>query len=677
MAEKSPSGPRTAALVGPYLSGKTSLLESLLYASGTLHRKGSVRDKNTIGDDNPESRDREMTTAMNVASGSYLGESWTFLDCPGSIELAQDTLGALMVADAAVVVCEPDPAKATIVAPLLKFLDDHEIPHFIFLNKMDHPDASVKTMMGALQDVSARPLVLREIPIRDGNAITGHVDLASERAFEWKDGAPSTPSVLIQIPDAEKGREKTARVELLETLADFDDTLLTEILEDVVPSTDEVYANLVRDFQQDKIVPVFFGSAEQGFGVHRLLKALRHEVSGATETGARLGLEPNGKPTARVFKTLNAEHVGKLSLVRIWDGTIKDGSLIGDHRVSGLFRLMGSKVEKAARAGPGDVVALGKLEEVQTGQLLSDAPDIKMGIWPNPLKPVYSLSVSAARTGDDVKLSAALQKLTEEDPSFTFEHNQETGELLVSGQGEVHLLVMLERLKRQFGLDLAQRRPQVPYRETLRSSVNQHARHKKQSGGHGEFGDVHLTIKPLPRGSGFDFSDSIKGGTVPKQYIPAVKHGVEEALARGPLAGFPVVDVAVELTDGQFHSVDSSEMAFKKAAAQAMRNAMVDAKPILLEPICRVTISIPAEHASKIQRLVSGRRGQIMSFESKADWQGWDEVQVQLPQSEMHDLIVELRSMTAGAGTFEWTFDHLQEFSGKQAEQVIGTKGVR
>lgn len=317
MAEKSPSGPRTAALVGPYLSGKTSLLESLLHASGSLHRKGSVRDKNTIGDDNPESRAREMSTTMNVAGGGYLGESWTFLDCPGSIELAQDTLGALMVADVAVVVCEPDPGKAIIAAPLLRFLDDHEIPHFIFLNKMDHPDASVKTMMGALQDVSARPLVLREIPIRDGDVIAGHVDLVSERAFKWKNGTPSGRSTMIRIPDADKGRKETARDEMLETLADFDDTLLTEILEDVVPSTDDVYANLVRDFQQDKIVPVFFGSAEQGFGMRRFLKALRHEVPGAAETGARLGLEPNGKTTARVFKTLNADHVGKLSLVRV------------------------------------------------------------------------------------------------------------------------------------------------------------------------------------------------------------------------------------------------------------------------------------------------------------------------------------------------------------------------
>lgn len=673
MAERAPSGPRTAALVGPYQSGKTSLLESLLHASGTLHRKGSIRDKNTLGDDNPESRARDMTTVMNVAHGEYLGDSWTFFDCPGSIELAQDTLGALMVADAAVVVCEPDPNKATIVAPLLKFLDDHEVPHMIFLNKMDQTGASVKTMMAALQEASARPLVLREIPIRNGETIVGHVDLASERAFEWKTDAPSA---MIQMPDDAKGREESARGALLETLADFDDGLLAELLEDVTPSTDEIYENLVRDFQEDKIVPVFFGSAEQGHGVTRLLKALRHDVPGAAETAARLGIETHGRLTAQVFKTVNADHVGKLSVVRIWEGTVSDGDQIDGQRIGGLFRLMGTKLEKEKKAGPGDIVAFGKMDEIKTGACLADGNYVEMAIWPDPLKPVYSLSVSAAQKGDEVKLTGALQKLVDEDPSFQFEHNQETGELLISGQGEVHLLIMLDRLERQFGLKLTRHRPQVPYRETLRTPVDRHARHKKQSGGHGEFGDVHLKIKPLPRGAGFNFSNSISGGAVPKQYIPAVKHGVEEALMRGPLAGFPVVDVAVELTDGQFHSVDSSELAFKKAAAQAMRDAMPEAKPVLLEPICRVVISIPNDHTSKIQRLVSGRRGQILGFEAKADWTGWDEVQVQLPQSEMHDLIIELRSMTAGAGTFEWAFDHLQEFTGKQAEQVIGTKGA-
>ena len=672
MTDRAPCGPRAAAIVGPYLSGKTTLLEALLHTAGITHRKGSVRDGNSVGDDNPESRKRNMSTVLNVAGGDYLGEGWTFIDCPGSIELAQDALNALMVADAALVVVEPDPAKAVIVGPLLKYLDDHAVPHLIFLNKMDHPGASVKEMLAALQDVSTRPLVLREVPIREDDAISGHIDLASERAFAWKAGAPSA---MIEIPEDAAVREETARTEMLETLADFDDGLLEELLEDVTPSSDEIYSNLTQDFQGDKIVPVFFGSAEGGHGIHRLLKALRHETPGVVATAKRLGIEAKGEAAvARVFKTQHADHVGKLSLVRVFEGTITDGAGLddgaGEARIGGLFRLAGTKQDKADRAGAGDVVALGRLDNVATGAVLSPGAKATAPAWPAALPPVYSLSVSAAKKGDEVKLTAALSKLADEDPAFHFDHSDETGELIVSGQGEIHLLIMLDRLKRQYGMDLSQRRPQVPYRETIQKPVTQHARHKKQSGGHGEFGDVHLDIKPLPRGSGFDFSETITGGSVPKQYIPAVEHGVKEALVRGPL-GFPVVDVAVTLTDGQFHAVDSSEMAFKKAAAQAVRDAMPNAKPVLLEPICRATISIPNTYASKMQRLVSGRRGQILGLMARDGWPGWDAVDVQLPQSEMHDLIIELRSMTAGAGTYEWAFDHLQEVTGKTADLVV------
>ncbi|MBM3581686.1 MAG: elongation factor G, partial [Alphaproteobacteria bacterium] len=279
----------------------------------------------------------------------------------------------------------------------------------------------------------------------------------------------------------------------------------------------------------------------------------------------------------------------------------------------------------------------------------------------------------AEKREDDVKLSGALTKLIEEDPSLSFGPNVDTGEFLLWGLGEIHLQIALERLKQRFNLAIKAKKPQVPYKETIRKGIAQHARQKKQSGGHGEFGDVHVEIKPLPRGSGFTFTNSIVGGAIPKNYIPAVEAGVREALARGPL-GFPVVDLAVELTDGQYHSVDSSDMAFKKAGALAMREGLPACQPVLLEPICHVEIAIPSEFTSKAQRLVSGRRGQILGFDAKADWKGWDQVQVLLPQAEMHDLIVELRSATLGVGTFAWRFDHLQELTGKLADQVIAER---
>ncbi|MBT3237887.1 MAG: elongation factor G [Rhodospirillaceae bacterium] len=666
---KSQSAPRVAALVGPYLSGKTALFEAILASAGAINRKGNAKEGYLVGDGAPEAKSRAMSTELTAATAEYLGEKWTFLDCPGSIELAQETYNALMVVDAAVVVCEPETDKALTVAPLLRFLDDHAIPHIIFVNKMDSASLGVKVTLEALQEVSERPLVLREIPMRDGNDMSGHVDLVSERAFQWRDGKASD---LVQIPDDLQSREAGARAEMLETLADFDDKLLEELLEDVAPSTDEIYDNLTRDFRADRIVPVFFGSAEHDNGISRVLKALRHETPESSLAAERLGIS-GGEATAQVFKTQHAGHTGKLSVARVFGGEMKDGASLGASRISGLYALNGQKHDKLAKVGDGEIAALGRLDGVATGDQLSASACGAAKTWPDTLSPLFSASIHAAQRSDEVKLTGALGKLIEEDPSLSVEQHQESGELLLWGQGEMHLLIALDRLKNRFNMQVTSERPQVPYKETIRKAKNQHARHKKQSGGHGQFGDIHLEIKPLPRGAGFNFDDSITGGVVPKQYIPAVEHGIQEYMRCGPL-GFPVVDIAVTLTDGQHHSVDSSDMAFKAAAQLGMREAMPDCGPILLEPICKVDISVPNNFTSKIQRLVNGRRGHILGFDAKDGWKGWDEVSVQLPQSEMHDLINELRSMTLGVGTFSWAFDHLQEFSGKQADQVVAAK---
>ncbi|MCF3628346.1 elongation factor G [Thalassospiraceae bacterium LMO-SO8] len=663
--------PRVAALVGPYLSGKTSLLEEILRQCEVIDRKGSVKDGNMVGDGSPEARARQMSTEMNIVSAPYLGDPWTFIDCPGSIDMLQDAHNALMIADAAVVVCEPGQARALTAAPILKFLDQHQIPHLIFINKMDTAEASVAETLDALQGLSDSPLVLREIPLRDGgDDVTGHVDLVSERAFRWQEGKPSE---LMELPESIRDRETAARTGLLESLADFDDALLEKLLEDVVPGTDEVFEHLTKVLRDGKVVPVFFGSAEHGNGVRRLLKALRHEAPGPQATAARLGEPTSGETAARVFKTVHAGHAGKLSFARVWSGEIADGMASSQGRVSGLSRAFGQKTEKVAKAGVGEVVALGRMDAVKTGDLVSASGKVTGMAWPGPLTPLFSMAVHAANRGDEVKMSGALAKIIEEDPSISHEHNPDTGEMLLWGQGEMHLLITLDKMKGKFHIDVDSERPQVPYKETIRKPTSQHARHKKQSGGHGEFGDVHLDIKPLARGDGFTFGDTITGGVVPKQYIPAVEAGVREYLARGPL-GFPVVDLSVTLTDGQYHNVDSSDMAFRKAAQQAMREGMPNCQPVLLEPICKVVISMPSEFTSRMQRLVSGRRGQIMGFDAKPGWAGWDEVQVQLPQSEMHDLVIELRSMTMGVGTFEWEFDHLQELMGKEADQVVALR---
>ena len=670
MTEKAPCAPRCAALVGPYLSGKTTLLESILSITGAVGRKGTINEGNTVGDAAPEARARQMGTELNIATAEYLGESWTFLDCPGNIELVQDSHNALMVADTTVVVCEPTADKALTVSPILRFLNDHDIPHMVFINKMDAVESHVRECFEALQNLSERPLVLREIPIRNGESISGHVDLVSERAFKWKEAGPSD---LIQIPESLQDREQEARTSLLETLADFDDVLLEQLLEESVPSSDEIYGHLSENLREGRIVPVFFGSALHDNGVRRLLKALRHEAPAPDKTAARLGIDPSGGALARVFKSQNAAHTGKMSHARVWRGEIADGMTLNGQRVSGVSRMLGAKADKVTKAGLGEVVALGRLDEATSGDLLSPAGDAGRGDWPQPVTPLYALAIHAAERSDEVKLSGALARLVEEDPSLSFEPNPDTGELLINGQGDMHLRIAIDRLKNRYNLIVHAERPQVPYKETIRKPISQHARHKKQSGGHGQFGDVHVDIKPLPRGTGFNFTDKISGGVVPKQYIPAVEAGVKDYLKRGPL-GFPVVDVSVTLTDGQFHAVDSSDMAFKTAGSLAMREGMPKASPVLLEPVYQVEILIPNDFTSRIQRLISGRRGQILGFDAKPGWSGWDEVKSQMPQTEMHDLINELRSITLGIGTFQCRFDHLQELTGKEADQVVASR---
>ncbi len=662
------SDPRCVALVGPYLSGKTSLMEAMLAATGKIDRKGSVPDGNTVGDACPESRSRKMSTELNVGNFEYLGDRWSIIDCPGSVEFQQDSRHALMVADIAVVVCEPSIDKAMMAAPVLKFLDDHQVPHFLFINKVDHlAGTGIPEMMEALQASSDRPLVLRHVPIMEDEEIKGYVDLASERAYEY---IPGTASRLVQFPSNMADEESHARQEMLESLADFDDGLLEQLLEDATPPKDEIYGYLTKTLQADSIVPVFIGSATNDAGIRRLLKALRHETPGVDGVRDRLELGDWSGNGATIFKTLYMPHTGKLSIARVLDGEIRDGASMNGTRVGGLHRLNGYSQEKLAKAGKGEVVAMGRMETVKTGETLVDAGKAPETLWPSPAMPLFSLAVEAEKREDEVKMTGAMSKLAEEDPSVILEHNQDTHELVLSGQGEIHLKVAIDRLKSKYNLNVAGHRPRVAYKETIKQPISQHARHKKQSGGHGQFGDVHVEIRPLPRGGGFEFQDTITGGRVPRQYIPAVEAGVKEYMSSGPL-GFPVVDVSVTLTDGQYHSVDSSDQAFKTAGSLAMREGMPKAKPVLLEPIYDVRISAPSHFTSNIQGLISGRRGQILGFDSKTGWNNWDEVDAKLPQAELQDLIIELRSLTQGVGTFEYAFDHLKELTGRLADQVV------
>lgn len=662
-------GPRMIALVGPYGAGKTSLLESLLHAAGATTRKGAVVAGNSVGDASAEARARRMSTEPNAAVVTWLGDSYAFVDCPGSIEFLADTQNAIAACDAAIVVAEPDPAKALMLQPYLKALEAAEVPRMIFVNKIDKAKGRIRDLLDSLQPMSAAPLVLRQVPIWDDGQVTGFVDLATERAHHYRDHAQSE---IVDMPEDLAERERQARYQMLEQLADHDDHLMEELLSDIEPPRDEVFADLVKETGAGQIVPVLMGSAEHDNGVRRLLKAIRHDVPDVKATAARLGV--SGQDAAYVLKTLHSPQ-GKLSLARVLAGSIKDGATVqcgdsGEARIGGVFAPFGEKLTKTGFGGAGDLVAFGRLDPAQTGDTLSTAKSSFAIARSGSAEPVHALAIQVADRKDEVKLTAALHKLAEEDPSLSVRHDAETHELVLSGQGEIHLKVAIDRLASKFGLKVTARPPRVPYRETIRKGTTQHARHKKQSGGHGQFADITVDIRPLLRGEGFQFEDKVTGGAVPRQYIPSVERGAREALGKGAF-GFPVVDVAVALTDGKYHDVDSSNEAFIIAGRLALNEALPNCSPVLLEPVMAVEIAVPSGATAAVNGMVSSRRGHILGFDAREGWSGWDVVKAEIPQSELQSLIVELRSATQGVGGYTARFDHLAELTGRPAEQAL------
>ena len=646
---KNGRSPRSVALVGPYSSGKSTLFDALMDAAGASPKRPA------------DPRNRPMTTEVRLGHCAYLGDIWSILDCPGSIEFSHEADAALAMADIAVVVCEPVPSRALTIAPLLKKLADEGVPHIVFINKIDTLEGSVSDTLAALQSYAGSPLVLRQVPIVEGNAVTGYVDVMSERAYRYRKGQPSE---LMHIPAAMLVEEQEALGKLVEILADHDDALLEKVLEDMKPTPEELYRNMRKDLMAGSVIEVLVGCAENANGVRRLWKALRHDTPEAAETADRKGIDANGSALAQVFKTAYAGHTGKLSYARVWRGEIRDGATLNGTRLGGIYRMNnGADLTKVADATAGDVVALGRLDGVATGAAVSSGGSAETLRFPVAPPPVYSMAVYTTDRKDDVKLFGALQKLTEEDATITVSHDGDTGEMVLRGQGEMHLLSTVEHMAKNFGLKLRTEKPRVAYKETIRLAVHEHGRLKRQTGGHGQFADVKIEIAPRPRGAGFEFVDKVVGGAVPRNFIPSVGEAAEEAAKKGPF-GFPVVDISVTLVDGGFHSVDSSDMAFKTATSLAMRDGLAKADPVLLEPVDRVTVSVPNEFTARAQRLLTGRRGQILGFAERFGWPGWDDVEALVPEAEMHDLIIELRSQTLGLGTYRQKFDHLAESRG-------------
>jgi len=669
-------GPRCIALVGPFQSGKTTLLEAILARTGAIQRQGTVEAGTTVGDSSKEARHHTMSVELTVATTTFMGDNYTFVDCPGSVEFAQDMRAALPAVDAAIVVCEMDEKKIPQLRLILRELEDLKIPHLLFLNKIDKADSNIHDVLRLLQPASRSKLLLRQIPTFSGDIVTGFVDLALERAFVYKEHAASE---VVSLEGDVLDQEKTARFSMLETLADHDDELMEQLLGDIPPPADKVFDDLSMELREGLVCPVLMGAATRTNGVLRLMKALRHEVPDVAATAQRLGVKAGSDVVAYVMKTMHTMHGGKLSIVRVLSGLVPESATFNTPegeagRAAGIFKIVGQTTEKRGPASVGETVALGKLDHANTGDTLSmgkqaHPPLVKVEPW----SPVLAIAIAAKERKDDVKLGQALHKLIEEDPSVSIVNNPEAHEVVAWGQGEMHLRVATERLADRFGVSIATRKPTVAYRETIKKPVVQRGRHKKQSGGHGQFGDVVLDIKPLPRGSGFVFTEEIKGGVVPRNFFSSVEEGVADALKQGPL-GFPVVDVTVKLIDGSYHAVDSSDMAFRQAGRIGIVEGLPQCQPVLLEPIFQVEIILPSEATAKMNALMSGRRGQILGFDTREGWEGWDVVRVQMPEAEIGELIVEIRSATAGVGSFTFRFDHMAELTGRAADQIIAAR---
>ncbi|WP_256754375.1 elongation factor G [Mesorhizobium sp. Mes31] len=671
------TGPKCIAIVGPFASGKTTLLEAILARTGAIPRQNPVSSGNTVSDHSPEARAHAMSVEATFATTEFMGEQLTFVDCPGSIEFSFEAEPVLAACDLAVVVAEADEKKIPALQLIMRKLDDLGVPRILFLNKVDKAISGVRDTLKMLQPASAVPLLLRQIPLRKDGVVIGSIDLALERAYIYREYAESE---IAQIPGDDKARELEARFSMLETLADHDDQLMEQLLEEIEPPKDAIFDDLAADLRDGAVTPVLIGTAEKGNGVLRLLKAIRHDAPDIEATRKRLGAPDGSATVVQVMKTIHTPHGGKLSVSRILSGQVVDGSELwlpnGDTaKVSGIYRMLGKDQSKLTTAKAGDTVALGKLDEVKTGQTLTSAKGgTKQLFNVEPPQPVFAFALRPKERKDEVKMSAAIQRLAEEDPSLSLRHNQDSAETVLSGHGEMHLRVVRERLEGKNQIPVEGHAPAVPYRETIRKTAQQRGRHKKQSGGHGQFGDVVIEIKPLPRGSGFQFTDTITGGVVPKTYIQSVETGVRDYLKSGPL-GFPVVDVAVNLSDGSYHAVDSSDMAFQMAARLAMKEGMAACSPVLLEPVMKVEIVTPSDATSKIIALIPQRRGQILGYDARPDWPGWDVVEATMPQAEIGDLIIELRSATAGVASYRAAFDHMAELTGRLADEAMNASG--
>lgn len=676
-----PEKVRNIALVGHGGSGKTTLAEALLFVGGAIKRMGSVDDGNTIFDYEPEEIDREISLGLAVATVDWNGTRINIIDTPGASEFSGDARSALRASDLAIFAVSAVDGVEVQTEALWRVAEEEGIPRAIVITKLDRERASYERVLTELRESFGKSVAPIQVPIGAEEQLRGLVRVATERAYEYRDG--SARGQQVDLPDAVADLVHGAHTSLIETVVETDDAMMEAYFEGTEPSRDQIVSTIHRGIVTGEIHPVLVTSAVKLVGIDLLAEFIVDYGPNPLErpipplvSGEAGEPRADGPVLAYVFKTISDPFVGRISVFRIYSGTATGDDELelargGKVRLHNLFKLQGKEHHDVTELPVGGIGAIAKVEDLHPGDTLR-SPGLDATIEPVRYPPsVAELAIAPHSHHDDEKMSTALHRIEEADPTIRVERRSETGETILSGLGDTHLDVTLARIKRMYGVEIDSAIPKVPYRESIMATAEAEGKHKKQSGGRGQFGVALVRFAPKPRGSGYEFINSIKGGAIPRGLIPAVDKGIQEALQRGILAGYPVVDVSAEVYDGKFHSVDSDEMSFRMAGIHAVRAAANHLKPVLLEPIMSVSVTVPEDHLGDVMGDINSKRGKVLGMEGEGILRT---VNAEVPMAEMQQYPAELRSLTSGRGTFEMEFDHYEEVPHNEAEAVIAAQ---
>ncbi|MDR2005728.1 MAG: elongation factor G [Acidaminococcales bacterium] len=677
---------RNVAIIAHGGAGKTSVTEALLYRSGAITRMGRIEDGNTATDFEAEETKRKSSIGMAIAPVEWRDQKINFLDTPGYADFVGEVKSALRAAESAlVVVCAASGVEVE-TEKTWRYANELKLPRVIMINKMDRENADFNNVVEDLRAKMGAGVLPVQMPIGAEAEFKGIIDLLKMKAYFQQGNS----SVEQEIPAEFMEAAGKAYEAMVEAAAETDDEMIMKFLEGEKLTEEEIMRGIVNGIRNAKIYPVVVGSALKSIGMGRVMDAIVDYMPAAVEkefvvidkkSGEEVLRQADNLLNALVFKTTTDPFVGRLSYIKVFSGVIKgDGAIYNvskdkTERIGNIFTLRGKNQIPLKEIVAGDIGVIAKLQDTATGDSIGDK-DNPMLFPPIEFpKPMYTLSIEAKNKADEDKIGQALSRLMDEDQTFLLDKNSETKEKLVSGIGDQHLDVIMEKLKRKFSVEAILKPQTVAYRETIRGKARVEGKHKKQSGGHGQYGHVVIEMEPLAPGEGFQFVDSIFGGAVPRQYIPAVEKGMREAIQSGVLAGYPVVDVKINLVDGSYHTVDSSEMAFKIASNQAFKKAALQAKPVLLEPVYNVQVIVPEGNMGDIIGDFNSKRGRILGMEPIGDGQGC--VKAQVPYSELLKYAVDLRSMTQGRGSFDMNFSHYDEVPQRIADEIIAKAGAK